>query len=110
MNKTHIIIGVSLSVLLGSAVALADEDASSAGSHVAAYVNDSAITTKIKTKLAAEHLLSLSRIHVDTDTNGIVWLSGTANTQEAADKARSIALDTEGVKHVHSDITVKSDQ
>ena len=52
----------------------------------------------------------MNKIHVDTDTNGIVWLSGTANTQEAADRARSIARNTEGVKHVHSDISVKSDQ
>ncbi|HEX4023196.1 MAG TPA: BON domain-containing protein [Steroidobacteraceae bacterium] len=95
-----------LATLLGSAVALADQDAASTDSHAAAYVKDSTITTKVKTKLAAQHLSSLDRIHVDTDANGVVWLSGSTKTQEAARKAVSIARHTEGVKAVHNDITV----
>lgn len=70
---------------------------------------DSAITTKIKTKLAAEHLTGLGRIHVDTDQNGVVWLTGSARSQEAVDKAISIARDTEHVKHVHSDLAIRQD-
>jgi hyperosmotically inducible protein len=50
----------------------------------------------------------LERIHVDTDRDGVVWLSGTASTRKAADKAVSIARDTEHVKDVHSNITVKN--
>ena len=61
-----------------------------------------------KGKLAAEHITSLERIHVDTDKNGVVWLSGTASTQKAADKAVSIARETDRVTDVHSDIRVKS--
>jgi hyperosmotically inducible protein len=94
--------------LLGSAAAMADDDLNSAGSHAVAFVKDSAITTAIKTKLAAEHLTSLERIHVDTDKNGVVWLSGTARSKEAADKAESIARATDGVKDVHGHITVNS--
>src|SRR6478672_1452543 len=41
----------------------------------ATFVKDSAITTKIKSKLAAEHMASLKDIHVDTDQNGVVWMS-----------------------------------
>jgi len=95
--------------LLGSVVALAGEDSDSDRSHPAAFVKDSAITTKIKTKLAVDHLTSLGRIHVDTDKDGIVWLGGSARTQEAADKAVAIARETEGVKSVHSDIKIKQD-
>ena len=69
----------------------------------------SVITTKIKTKLAAEHLSSLARIHVDTDENGIVWLSGSARDQLAIDKALSIARDTEGVKDVKSTVEIRID-
>jgi hyperosmotically inducible protein len=69
----------------------------------------SAITTAIKTKLAAEHITSLGRIHVDTDKDGVVWLTGSARTQEAADKATSIARGTEHVKAVHNDIKIKKD-
>jgi hyperosmotically inducible protein len=50
----------------------------------------------------------LEQIHVDTDTNGVVWLSGSARTQEAADKAVSVARETDRVTAVHSDIKVKS--
>ena len=37
-----------------------------------------------------------------------MWLSGNANSQEAPDKAMSIARATEHFKAVHSDITVKN--
>jgi hyperosmotically inducible protein len=71
------------------------------------FIKDSVITTKIKTKLAAKiHLGSLKDIKVDTDKNGVVWLSGIAHTQEEADKAGSIARDTEGVVTVHNDIRI----
>jgi hyperosmotically inducible periplasmic protein len=100
---------VVFGMLLGSAVALADEDADAAGSHAKAFVKDSAITTKVKAKHAAEHITSLGRIHVDTDKDGVVWLSGSASTQEAADKAEAIARETEGVKAVHSQIKIKKD-
>jgi hyperosmotically inducible protein len=73
------------------------------------FVKDSVITTKIKTKLAAEHLGSAKHIRVDTDRNGAVWMSGTANSQEEVDKAVAIARDTEGVKSVSSRIKVRKD-
>ena len=103
--KTLMIIGV----LLSPVVAGATEDSDADRSHPKAFVKDSAITTKIKTKLAAEHITSLGRIHVDTDANGVVWLHGTAHTQEAADKAVAIARETEGVKGVHSRIKATKD-
>ena len=93
---------VLLGTFLGSSAVLADVDASSTGAHAAAYVKDSAITTKIKTKFAAKHLSSLDRIHVDTDTNGVVWLSGSVGSREAIQKAISIARHTDGVKAVHA--------
>lgn len=73
----------------------------------ATFVKDSAITTKIKTKLAAENPASMATIHVDTDKDGIVWMSGTAKTQQDVDKAVSIAKNTEGVKSVKSDVKVQ---
>lgn len=73
----------------------------------ATFVKDSAITTKIKTKLAAENPASMATIHVDTDKDGIVWMSGTAKTQQDVDKAVSIAKNTEGVKSVKNDVKVQ---
>jgi hyperosmotically inducible protein len=74
------------------------------------FVKDSVITTKIKTKLAAEHLGSAKHIKVDTDKNGVVWMSGTANSQDEIDRAVAIARDTEGVKSVTSHIKVRKDR
>jgi hyperosmotically inducible protein len=93
-------------VLLGPLAAVAGEDVEI---HPKAFVKDSVITTKIKTRLAADHLTSLARIHVDTDEDGVVWLNGTAHSQEAVDKAVQIARDTEHVRGVHSDIVVRRD-
>jgi hyperosmotically inducible protein len=108
MNTKYVIAGLTLCTLLGSVAVLAD-DADKDRSHPEAFVKDSAITSKIKTKLAAEHLTSLGRIHVDTDKNGVVWLSGSARTQEAIDEAGSIARSTEHVKSVHNDLIIKKD-
>lgn len=78
-------------------------------SHPKAFVKDSAITAKIKTKLATDHITSLGRIHVDTDASGVVWLSGSARTQEDIDTAISVAKATEGVTSVNSTLEVKKD-
>lgn len=85
---------------------LADEPgASSDSSHH--YVKDSVITTKVKAKLAEKHLSTLAKIKVDTDDNGVVWLSGRAPTQDAVDMATMIAKNTDGVKSVHNDVAVQ---
>jgi hyperosmotically inducible protein len=96
------------SVLAPVAAYAADSDMNR--SKPATFVKDSVITTKIKTKLAAEHLGSAKHIKVDTDRNGVVWLSGTANNQAEADKAVEIARNTEGVKSVNSKLKVHKDR
>jgi len=100
---------VLFGTLLTPAVVVVAQDSDTDRSHPGTFVKDSAITTKVKAKLGAEHLTSLGRIHVDTDRDGVVWLTGSARTQEAADKAASLARETDGVKAVHSDITIKQD-
>ena len=109
MKTTFATTIVALAMLVGPVAALAAEDSDADRSHPTAFVKDSAITAKIKTKLAADHITSVGNIHVDTDKDGIVWLTGTAHSQEAADRAVSIARETEHVKSVHSDLTVKKD-
>jgi hyperosmotically inducible protein len=109
MKNQFAVTCLAFSVLLGSGIAMAAEDSDADRAHPITFVKDSAITTKIKTRLAAQHMTSLGRIHVDTDNAGAVVLSGTARTQKAINKAISIATQTEGVKSVHSDITIKKD-
>jgi hyperosmotically inducible periplasmic protein len=85
-------------------------DSDSDRSSPKAYVKDSVITAKVKAELAEEKLSSLVHIRVDTDNKGVVVLSGTAPSQDAADKAISIAKKVKGVAAVHSNIRVKADE
>ena len=75
-----------------------------------AFVKDSVITAKVKAELAEEKVSSLVKIKVDTDDKGIVYLSGTAASKAAADKAVSIARAVKGVTSVKSTIMVKADK
>jgi hyperosmotically inducible protein len=108
MKTTLVMTCLVCGMLLGPAITMA-QDSDADRSHPKAFVKDSAVTMKIKSKLAAEHVTSLGHIHVDTDKDGVVWLSGSARTQEAIDKAVSIARETEGVKDVHSHLKIKKD-
>lgn len=102
---TGLIVGALLAPVLSHAAGDQDVDRASPK----AFVKDSTITTKVKAKLAAEKLSSLATIHVDTDANGIVWLSGTASSQDQIDKAVSIARSTENVRAVKNGLKVKAD-
>ncbi|HXW74882.1 MAG TPA: BON domain-containing protein [Steroidobacteraceae bacterium] len=92
--------------MLAGAVVYA-QDADVDRSHPKAYVKDSVVTTKIKSKLAADHITSLGKIHVDTDADGVVWLSGSARSQAAVDRAGDIARGTDGVRGVKNHIKVE---
>jgi hyperosmotically inducible protein len=100
---------LAIAVLMGPAVVLAADDADADRTHPVAFVKDSVITTKVKTKLAADKMRTLTHVHVDTDRNGMVVLTGSAKTQAAADMAASIARDTEGVTSVQNNIKVKKE-
>ena len=78
--------------------------------HPKAFVKDSVITTKVKAKLAEEKMSTLAHVKVDTDAMGMVVLSGNVKTQAEADKAVSLAKETEGVTSVKSTLKVKKDK
>jgi osmotically-inducible protein OsmY len=70
------------------------------------YVDDSVITTKVKSLLAADDFLKSFQISVET-YKGIVQLSGFVNAQNAVDKAGEIARSVKGVTSVKNNLTVK---
>jgi osmotically-inducible protein OsmY len=70
------------------------------------YIDDSVITTKIKTQLASDDFLKSFQISVES-RKGIVQLSGFVDSQKAVDKAGQIARGVEGVKSVRNDLIVK---
>jgi len=105
LATTCLVIGAVL-----APVAAYAEDADTDRANPATFVKDSAVTTKIKTKLAAEHLGSLKHISVDTDQNGVVWMTGTVNNEAEANQAVTIARNTEGVTSVKSSLNVQKDR
>jgi hyperosmotically inducible protein len=105
LATTCFIIGTLLAPVVAHA-----EDTDKDRSHPMTFVKDSVITTKIKAKLAADHPSSMKHIQVDTDKDGVVWLSGTANTQAEIDQVVATARNTEGVKSVKSNIKIEMDR
>jgi osmotically-inducible protein OsmY len=70
------------------------------------YVDDSVITTKVKSQLAADDFLRSFEIGVET-RKGVVQLSGFVGTQAAVNKAGQIARGVGGVKSVRNNLIVK---
>ena len=73
---------------------------------VGAYVDDSAITTAVKAKMAEDKTVSAAAISVET-LNGTVQLSGFAKSQAEKDRAESIARTTKHVREVRNSIVVR---
>jgi hyperosmotically inducible protein len=70
------------------------------------YVDDSVITTKVKSLLVEDDFLKSFQIGVET-YKGIVQLSGFVNSRQAVDKAGQIASSVKGVQSVKNDLIVK---
>ena len=72
---------------------------------VACAQTDAGITTKVKSKLAADDTVKAYQIDVDTKDK-VVTLSGNVDSQAAKDQAVNLARSTEGVADVVDNITV----
>jgi osmotically-inducible protein OsmY len=71
------------------------------------YVDDTAITTRVKTAILNEPGLKVLQINVDTYKR-VVQLSGFVNTSADMDKAVDLAHGIQGVRSVKNDMRVKS--
>ncbi len=70
------------------------------------YVDDSVITTKVKSLLAADDFLKSFQISVET-FKGSVQLSGFVDSKMASDKAAQIARSVKGVQSVRNNLILK---
>ena len=86
-----------LSIVLGILAAV--------GLAVACAQTDAGITTKVKSKLAADDTVKAYQIDVDTKDK-VVTLSGNVDSAAAKDQAVALARGTEGVADVVDNITV----
>ena len=69
-------------------------------------IDDTTITTTVKTKLAAEKGITLTRVQVDTN-RGVVQLTGVVDSASDRSKAEQIARGVGGVKSVVNNLQVK---
>ena len=104
MNKRYRFSGyVVLAMILVALVACAS---TSKQESTGEYIDDSVITTKVKTLLAADDFLKSFQISVET-YKGAVQLSGFVGSQSAVDKAVQITRSISGVKSVKNSLIVK---
>ncbi|WP_027996252.1 BON domain-containing protein [Simplicispira psychrophila] len=85
----------------------AAQAAREAGNSSMELMDDVSITARVSAGLAQDSALSALRIDVDT-SNGVVTLKGPAPTQEAKDRASSIAQGVKGVSSVVNQLTVQA--
>ena len=74
---------------------------------VGAYVDDTAITTRVKAKFAENKTVSAMAIGVET-LKGVVQLSGFAKNDDERLTAERLARETSGVRSVRNDIVVRA--
>ena len=104
MKKRHIVTRLLFVLMMIAAfVACASTPQQSSTGEV---VDDSVITTKVKSQLAADELLKAFQVSVET-RKGMVELSGFVDSQKAKDKAGEIARGVGGVKSVKNDMRLK---
>jgi len=70
------------------------------------YVDDTAITTKVKAAIFTDSDLKVMQINVET-FKGVVQLSGFVNSRASATKAAEVARGIKGVVEVKNDLVVK---
>jgi osmotically-inducible protein OsmY len=70
------------------------------------YVDDTVITTKVKTAIFNEPSLKSAEINVET-FKGVVQLSGFVSSRAAIDKAVAVARGVGGVTSVRNDMQLK---
>jgi osmotically-inducible protein OsmY len=70
------------------------------------FIDDSVITTKIKSQIAGDSLLKAFQISVET-FKGTVQLSGFVNSQKDVDRATEISNNVNGVRSLRNNLIVK---
>jgi osmotically-inducible protein OsmY len=95
--KLEKILGVIVMTVLLMVSGISIGIAGSAGE----FVDDSVITTKVKSSFVADSSVSALDISVET-TQGVVNLMGIVNNEQERQRAIQIAQETDGVKQVNA--------
>ena len=104
MKKRNMLIGCFMILMLIATLVACASTSKQEGA--GEYVDDSVITTKVKSQLAADDFLKSFEISVET-YKGVVQLSGFVDTQMAVNRAGEIARGVQGVSSVKNNLNVK---
>jgi len=100
------VVGTSGSKVAGEAGTAIERGLAQAGSEATAFFSDTALTTKIKSKMSLDDHVEARNIHVST-SGGVVTLTGTARSPEERARAMALARDTKGVRSVIDKLAVR---
>ena len=70
-------------------------------------IDDATITMKVKSRLLDDPSVKGLKIDVDT-RDGVVYLTGSVRSESEKDKAIELAKNTEGVRDVQANLTIKT--
>lgn len=102
--KTSILI---LSSILGAAVLAGGCAGTSTKESTGEYIDNSAITARVKTALIDDEIVKANDVQVET-FRGTVQLSGFVDTEAQKDRATTVAKSVQGVREVKNNLIVKS--
>lgn len=104
MKNSHLVAAVVLaSLVAGPLVACSSTPTSESTGE---YVDDAAISNKIRAQLIGDKDLNVFKIDVTT-YKGVVQLSGFVNSASIKARAGTVAANTQGVKEVHNNLIIK---
>ncbi len=107
--KTYLrIMSSSVAILIGTgAIAFSTGcSGTSTRESTGEYIDNSAITAKVKAALAKDEVVKARQVNVDS-FRGVVQLSGFVDNATEKERAGQIAAGVQGVKEVRNNITVK---
>ena len=110
--KTNVVLSCVVACSLGALApftAMSDPASGMMPGETKVVIQDSAITSSVKAQLKADRAGDFADVRVDSDDSGVVKLEGHVRTQDAADRAISIAKHTDGVREVRSGIKIEKD-
>lgn len=98
--------GAAMADTLGQSIDKAGSKIESGAKQADAYIDDSAVTARVKAALLADEQIKSLDIGVETQ-QGIVLLSGFVNDMQQSSRAAQLAANVPGVKEVRSDLRLK---
>ena len=100
------ILRITASFAVASALALGACAQTATHESTGAYVDDSAITAKVKTAILEDSALKVMQIDVTT-TKSVVQLTGAVDSPQMVGRAGTVAAQVSGVSSVQNNLVVK---